>query len=130
MAVRSFKRTRRRRSRKGAALLFALFVMTLASTLVVATLDTQTMRYASLRNTFEWDESRYLAEAGLNDAFARLEQDINWREGIPTTEFPAASGHTYSVTLVDGADGTVEITAIGNAGNFSRRLQAIIKHGG
>ena len=59
------------RARRGAALLAALFVMTLASTLVVATLDAQMLRYAALRNTLEWDEARYLAEAGLNEAFAR-----------------------------------------------------------
>ena len=121
---------RRYRARRGAALLIALFVMTLASTLVVATLDAQMMRYAALRNTLEWDKARYLAEAGLNDAFSQLEQDIDWRSGIRTTEFPAGSGSTYSVTVADGSHGTVEITAIGVAGNFTRRLQATIKHGG
>ena len=120
----------RRQNRRGASLLIALFVMTLASTLVVAMLDSQTMRYSALRNTKEWDEARYLAEAGLNDAFARLEQNINWRDGILATEFPLGSGSTYAVTANDGPDGTVEITATGTAGNFTRRLQATIKHGG
>ncbi|WP_145419260.1 hypothetical protein [Planctomycetes bacterium K23_9] len=121
---------RRRLPRHGAALLYALFVMTLASTLVIATLDSHVMRYAALRNTKEWDEARYLAEAGLNDAFARLEQNIDWRDGIPTTEFPVGSGATYSVVVSDGADGTVNIASLGTVGNFTRRLQATIKHGG
>ncbi|MEZ6087600.1 MAG: hypothetical protein R3C05_06165 [Pirellulaceae bacterium] len=119
-----------RSTRQGAALLFALFVMTLASTLVVATLDAQTTRYASLRNTVDWDRARYLSEAGLNHAFMELEQDIDWRTGIATTEFPSGSGLTYSVTVVDGPDGTVLIDSVGRAGTFSRRLQASVKHGG
>lgn len=118
------------RSRRGVALLLALFVMTLASTLAVATLDAEMMRYMALRNTFEWDEARYLAEAGLNDAFARLEQDIDWRSGITTTEFPAGSGYSYSVTVSDGANGTVDVAATGRAGHFTRNLNVNVKQGG
>lgn len=117
-------------ARQGAALLLALFVMTLASTLVVATLDAHMMRYTAMRNTMDWDEARYLAEAGLNEAFARLEQDILWRDGIPSTEFPFASGFTYSATVRDASDGTITVTAVGSAGSFTRRIQATIKHGG
>lgn len=119
-----------RRSRHGAALLFALFVMTLASSLVVGTLDSQTLRYAALRNTIDWDGARYLAEAGLNHAFSELEKDITWRAGIPATEFPVGSGNSYTATVTDGPDGSVLVTATGTAGTFSRRLQASIKHGG
>ena len=117
-------------TRQGAALLFALFVMTLASTLVVATLDAQTTRYASLRNTVDWDRARYLAEAGLNHAFMELEQNIDWRAGISATEFPIGSGLTYAVTVTDGPNGTVLIDSVGRAGTFNRRLQASVKHGG
>ena len=130
-AMNSSSRTiGRPRVRRGVALLMALFVMTLASTLVVAMLDSQTMRYAALRNTKNWDEARYLAEAGLNDALARLEKDIDWREGILATEFPVGGGSTYSVRVSDGPDGTVELSALGSAGNFTRHLHATIKHGG
>lgn len=118
------------RLRRGAALLLALFVMTVCSTLVVATLDAQMMRYAALRNTRDWDEARYLAEAGLNHAFSLLEQDIDWRDGIPTTQFPSGSVDTYTVSVSDGADGSVQIVATGTAGGFSRRLEATIKQGG
>lgn len=119
-----------RSGRRGAALLMALFVMTLASALVVGTLDSQRMRYAALRNTVDWDRARYLAEAGLNDALSQLEADIDWRTGIATTEFPAGSGMTYSATVNDAAAGTVEVVAVGNAGTFSRRLRVTVKHGG
>lgn len=117
-------------SRRGAALLLALLVMTLASTLVVATMDAQTMRYAALRNTQQWDEARYVAEAGLNDAFAHLEKDIQWRAGISSTEFPTGSGNRYSAVVTDAADGAVSVIATGSAGGFTRRIQATVKHGG
>ena len=113
-----------------AALLLALFVMTLTSTLVVSMLDAEMFRYMALRNTYQWDEARYLAEAGLNEAFAHLEDDIEWRSGISATEFPAGSGNTYRVSVVDGSEGTVRLTAIGMAGSFTRTLDVTVKQGG
>ncbi|WP_182865730.1 hypothetical protein [Stieleria mannarensis] len=117
-------------SRRGAALLLAIFVMTLVSTLAVATLDAEMMRYMALRNTREWDEARYLAEAGLNDAFAHLEDDISWRDGIPATEYPQGSGWIYRVSVADGGDATVELTSTGTVGNFTRTLHVRVKQGG
>lgn len=118
------------RRRRGAALLFAIFVMTVASTLVVSMAQTQMMRYSALRNTRDWDDARYVAEAGLNHALSELEQDIDWRSGLPDTEFPAASGRFYSATAVDGPNGTVIVKVTGNSGTFTRQLTATIKHGG
>lgn len=116
--------------RRGAALLLAIFIMTVVSMLVVAMADTQTLRYAALRNTRDWDDARYLAEAGLHHALSQLEADIDWRAGIGSTEFPVDSGHYYSATVQDGPDATVIISATGLAGSFSRVLTARIKHGG
>lgn len=125
------KLTKHRRTfRKAAALLTALFVMTATSTIVITMLDTQTLQYAALRNTIDWDRARYLAEAGMQHALAELETDINWRNGILTTEFPAGSGNTYSATATDGTSGDVVITAVGTAGNVVRRLQTTVKQGG
>ncbi len=116
--------------RSGAALILALFVMTLASTLAVAMLDAEMMRYMTLRNTYQWDGARYLAEAGVNEALAHLENDIRWRDGISATEFPIGSGFTYSVVVADGVDGTIDVTATGTAGDFSRSLVVNVKQGG
>ena len=112
------------------ALLLAIFVMTVAGTLAIAMADTQMMRYAALRNTRDWDHARYLAEAGLNHAFAELEKNIDWRDGIADTEFPVGSGYHYSASLVDSAKGTVTINALGKVGSFQRSLTATVKHGG
>lgn len=112
------------------ALMLAVFVMAVASLLVVSILDTQTLQFTALRNTRDYDQARYLAEAGLQHALAFLEQDITWRDGLTNVEFPAGSGNTYTVTVADVGDGTITLTAVGTAGNFARRLQATIKMGG
>ncbi len=118
------------RSRRAAALLLAIFVMTLTSTLVITMADTQMLRYAALRNTRDWDGARYLAEAGLHDALSALEHNIDWRDGVPPTEFPIGSGQTYTASVADGPNGTVLIRAEGVAGSFRRVLTATVKHGG
>jgi type II secretory pathway component PulK len=119
-----------RNLRQGAALMMAIFVMAVASALVVSMLNTQMLRYSALRNTRDWDHARYLAEAGLHHAFSHLENDIDWRTEVPTTEFPIGSGHTYSASIRNGLNGTVIIDARGTAGPFSRVLTATVKHGG
>lgn len=116
--------------RRGAALLMALFIMTIASALVVAIADSQSLRYSALRNTKQWDQARYLAEAGLHEALSKLELDFSWREGVMATEFPAGSGNRYQVTVRDGTDGEVIVNSIGFSGNFSRTLSARLKQGG
>lgn len=131
MTLKQDRPARNRKARRsGTALMMAIFVMTVASTLVISMADTQMLRYAALRNTRDWEHARYLAEAGLHHALSLLENDIEWRNDVVTTEFPAGSGHTYSATIRDGAGATVIIDATGNAGSFSRVLSATIKHGG
>ena len=119
-----------RNRRRGTAFMLALFVMVFTSMLVVSIVDTQTMQYAALRNSVDYDRARYLAEAGLQHALSFLEQDITWRAGLAGVEYPAGSGNRYSVTVTDGASGTLLLTATGNAGTFARTLQVSIKMGG
>jgi type II secretory pathway component PulK len=111
-------------------LLLALFVMTVSSTLVITMIDTQTLQFSAMRNTIDWDRARYLAEAGVQHALAELEQNIDWRDGIAAVEFPPGSGNTYGASAIDGADGTVIVSAWGTAGNVTRRLQTTVKQGG
>src|SRR4051794_38075710 len=125
-----FAKETARRLRRGAAMMTALFVMTVTSVMVISIMDTETMQYTALRNTMDWDRSRYLAEAGLQQALAELEADITWRAGILNTQFPAGSGNLYWATAVDGANGTVVVTAWGQAGNVTRKLETTVKQGG
>lgn len=116
--------------RCGAALLMAIFVMTVTTMMVLMICDTQTIQYAALRNTIDYDRARYLAEGGVQHALALLETDIDWRGTVPNTEFPARSGEYYTVTVTTGAGATVVITSTGIATGFSRTLTVVVKQGG
>ena len=117
-------------ARQGMALLFAIFVMAVTSALVVAMTNTQMIRYSALRNTRDWEEARYLAEAGLHHAFSELEADFAWSQGIANQEFPIGSGRFYSVEVQDDANGDRLVRSIGISGSFRRTLDATIKQGG
>ncbi|WP_143543952.1 hypothetical protein [Rhodopirellula sp. MGV] len=104
--------------------------MTLVSSLVVGLLESERIRFMALRNSVQWDEARYLAEAGVHAAIMNLESDFQWRTGVQTTEFPPGSGRTYSVTLSDNGNGTVDVHSEGRSGSFSRYLDVTIKQGG
>ena len=119
-----------RRLRRGAAMMTAIFVMAVSSVLVISIMDTETLQYAALRNTMDWDRARYLAEAGLQHALAELEADITWRTGVASTQFPSGSGNVYWATAVDGSNGTVVVTAWGQAGSVVRKLETTVKQGG
>lgn len=118
------------RARRGAALLASTFVMSAVSMIVIGILQTETVQFAALRNTIDYDRARYLAEAGMNHALSTLETDISWRGSIRRTEFPANSGEYYTAFTVDGPNGTVQVIGIGEAGNFSRTVQVDVKQGG
>src|SRR5687767_7486050 len=130
MTIDKLSTSIKRRLRRGAAMMTALFVMTVSSVLVISIMDTETLQYSALRNTMDWDRARYLAEAGLQHALAELEADITWRTGISNTQFPAGSGNLYWATAADGANGTVVVTAWGQAGSVTRKLETTVKQGG
>lgn len=122
--------TRRNPSRRGASLMIAVFVMAICALIVVTTLDTQTLQYASLRNTMDYDKARYLAEAGAQHALAFLEDDITATDDLDWTEFPIGSGDRYMAEVTDNGDGTITVTGIGEAGSVTRRLEILVKMGG
>ena len=124
MPTRMIERHYRRR---GMALMLALLVMVVTSTILVATLDTTTLQFTAHRNTLAWDRARYLAESGGQHALAELEADSQWRTAIPATEFPAGSGNTYTVSVVDGADGEILVTSTGVSGGVSRKVEITIE---
>lgn len=135
MIIRLKRRSGFRRRRRGLAFMLALFVMAVASMIVVTILDTQMLQYSSLRNTIDFDRARYLADAGLHHALSVLEQDYDRSDTggftIPDTEFPLGSGNIYSATVgILEADGTRLVTARGTAGSFTRRLEVRVKMGG
>jgi Tfp pilus assembly protein PilX len=115
------------RRRPAAALIVCLFVMSIVTTMVVAVIDTQYLQLTSIRNTADYERALYLAGAAVHHAIVELDNNIAWRTGIPSTEFPLGSGNTYSATVVDGA-ATEEavVTGTGVSGAITRKLEVTV----
>jgi hypothetical protein len=107
------------------ALLLCLFVLSLVSVWVVNMFQSATVYQSALRNTIEYEQALYLANAGVHHAVAEVETNLAWRGTVSAGSYPATG--SYSATAADGvAAGTVDITATGVSGGATRRLQATI----
>lgn len=112
-------------SRRGAALLFCMFILFFSALMVTNILDSTTLELAALRNTMDYERALYLANAGVYEVAALLEADITWRGVITDGAYPA--DNTYTATAVDGMNHTILVTSTGRAGDITRNLQAIIE---
>jgi len=114
-----------RRSRRGVALLMCLFILSLVSVWVVNMFQSATVYQAALRNTIEYEQAIYLANAGIHHAMAELEIDLDWRSTATAGGYPGSG--SYSATAVNGAvAGTVDITSTGVSGGSTRRVLATV----
>jgi type II secretory pathway component PulK len=122
------RRNRRRTASRprGIALLICLFVLSLVTVWTVDMLESASVYQSALRNTIEYEQSLYLANAGVQHAVAQLETDVAWRGTVTAGSYPASG--SYSATAVTGGTvGTVEITATGVAGGTTRRLFSTVQ---
>ena len=107
------------------ALLICLFVLSIVSVWLVYMLDSATVYQSALRNTIEYEQALYLANAGVQHAVAELENDSSWRSTV--SDSGSALGGSYIATAADGSTpGTVVITSSGTAGEVTRWLQATV----
>jgi Tfp pilus assembly protein PilX len=114
-----------RARRPAVALLLCLFVLSLVSLWVVAMFQSATVYQSALRNTIEYEQALYQANAGVHHAVAELESNLAWRGTVTAGSYPASG--SYSATAVNGATaGTVDITSTGVSGGATRRLQATV----
>jgi type II secretory pathway component PulK len=114
-----------RRSPRGVALLMCLFILSLVSVWIVNMFQSATVYQAALRNTIEYEQAIYLANAGIHHAMAELEINLNWRGTATAGSYPASG--SYSATAVNGAvAGTVDITSTGVSGGSTRRVLATV----
>jgi Tfp pilus assembly protein PilX len=114
-----------RRPRAAVALLICLFVLSIVTVWVVNLFQSATVYQSALRNTIEYEQALYLANAGVHHAVAELENSLSWRGTVTAGTYPASG--SYSATAVDGAAaGTVEITSTGVSGGATRRLQSTV----
>lgn len=89
-------------------------------------LESASIYQSALRNSIEYEQSLYLANAGVHHALAQLESDVSWRGTVSAGSYPASG--SYSATAVNGAAaGTVDITSTGVAGGTTRRLSATVQ---
>ena len=119
-------RCKRRSQRpRGVALLVCLFILSLVSVWVVNMFQSATVYQSALRNTIEYEQAIYLANAGIHHALAELEIELDWRGTVTAGGYPGSG--SYSATAVNGAAaGTVDITSTGVSGGATRRLQATV----
>lgn len=118
----------RRRTRKGMALLMCLFLVFMVSTLVLNIAQTETLQLAVTRNSIEYEQSLYWANAGVHHVCAQLLADTAWRGTVTDGVLPPALQPAgYSATAVDDGLGNVLVTASGYSGNGSRTLSATIE---
>ncbi len=116
--------------KRGFALLLVLIVMVLTSLILAGIGNGLTTQFAAYRNTADYDQAQYLAGAGVHHAIAMIEEDNAWRGSISNIELPAGSGNRYSVTAADGDPGEIVVTATGEAGEVTRRLECVVSTNG
>jgi hypothetical protein len=104
-------------SEAGSVLLVVVLLVALLAAVVMGHLQINTEEIQLVQNQTGGAEALAIAEAGLNDALARLRQDPGWQTGLADIPFAAGS---YSVA-VEGS--TVTSTATTTRG-FVARIQA------
>lgn len=118
-------RSPQRKQGKGIALLICLFVLSIASVWTVDMMESASVYQSALRNSIEYEQALYQANAGVQHVLYQLEIDVNWRGTATAGSYPASG--SYSATAVNGSlAGTVDVTANGVAGATTRKIQATI----
>lgn len=114
-----------RARRGGIALLICLFVLSLVSVWTVDMLESASIYQSALRNSIEYEQALYQANAGVQHVLSQLEADVAWRATVTGGSYPASG--SYSATAANGAVvGTVDVISTGVAGATTRRVQATI----
>ncbi len=114
-------------NRSGAALLMCLFTLFIVSAFLVNVFSTEALQLASTRNSIEYEQALYQANAGIHHACAQLMADNSWRGTLTDGVIPPATNlDGYEVTASDSGS-NVLIQAIGYTGLGKRTVEAIIE---
>ncbi len=93
------KKTGKIENPKGTAVIIVVFAIALMTVLVVGILQLNTEELQMMQNQVSAAQARYIAEAGINRAFAELRNDRNWDDGFSSVNFENQG--TYSVSVID-----------------------------
>jgi hypothetical protein len=105
--------------------MICLFIIFVVTTLAVNILNTGMIELTALRNTIDYEQALYLANAAAHHAAAELENSSTWRGTVTEGSYPA--NDTYTATAVDGSNNTVLITARGSAGGIVRTVMVTVE---
>src|SRR5438874_454548 len=124
--IESRRRIPRRHAPKGGiALVICLFGLSLATVWTVDMLESASVYQSALRNSIEYEQALYQANAGVQHVMYQLDTDLTWRGTVSAGSYPASG--SYSATAVHGATyRTAAVTSTGVAGATTRRIQATI----
>lgn len=108
--------------------MMCLFLIFMVSGLLLNIVQTETLQLAATRNTIEYEQALYWANAGVHHACAELSLDPAWRGpatdgAVPPTE-PAAG---YSVSASLDASGMFLVTSTGYSGRGHRTVTATVE---
>ena len=115
----------KRKPRRGAALLFCIFIIAFMTLMVINVLDTTTLETSALRQSMEYERALFLANAGVHEMAAQLEADSTYRTTITDGAYPA--NDTYEASVVDDGSYRVIVTSKGVAGEVTRTVEATIE---
>lgn len=101
----------------GSVLLIVVVLVALLAATVMGHLQVNAEEIQLMQNHVHGAQALALAEAGLNDALARLRLDSGWTEGLAGQSF---SGGSYTVTRADATITSVATTSDG----FTARVEA------
>lgn len=108
----------------GSVILMVIFVVTLLATIVMGMLQINTEEIQLVQNQIYAAQALGIAEAGLNDAFAELRDDPDWRTGFTDKAF-ANGKYTVTVTELSSTASSAELQII-STGTTSNSYVAIV----
>jgi Tfp pilus assembly protein PilX len=116
------------RRRRGATLLMCLFVIFIVSALLMNILQTETLQLSATRNTIEYEQALYWANAGIHQACSNIIATPSWRGTVTEGSVPPSpTPFGFSVTAIDNGTGGVTVTATGYSGRGARTVQANVE---
>lgn len=105
-----------------------LFLVFMVSGLLVNIVRTETLQLAATRNSIEYEQALYWANAGVHHACAELMQDSSWRGTVTDGVLPPSSSPAgYTSTAVDGTSGVIVVTSTGYSGQGVRTVSATVE---
>jgi len=99
---------------KGSVLVMSVFVVVMVSALVIGILQINMSEVWLTQHRINAAQARAVAEAGLNDALARIRQSRNWTVGFQDKELTAEEDFAGGQYTVDVNGNTITVTASTN----------------